>query len=180
MMTDRVIFACTIVIAAVYLYATTLIPSLEIGDPLGPKAFPRLLGIALLASAGLLFLEMWGARGTKPSAGAAPEGPAGIMLVIGGVAVWTAGYYLVFQPLGYILATTIYLLGLVAWFNRGKWLANVLSAVLFALLSYVMFVKLDVNLPRGAETFGWAADGVHAILDAITNAFKSTPPGGAK
>ena len=43
-MTDRVIFACTIIITVVYLYATTLIPSLEIGDPLGPKAFPRLLG----------------------------------------------------------------------------------------------------------------------------------------
>ena len=31
-MTDRVIFVCTILVAAVYFYATTLIPSLEIGD----------------------------------------------------------------------------------------------------------------------------------------------------
>src|SRR5689334_13661470 len=59
MMTDRVIFACTIVIGVVYLYATTLIPSLEIGDPLGPKAFPRLLGVFLFIAAGLLLLEMW-------------------------------------------------------------------------------------------------------------------------
>ena len=42
MVTDRVILVCTVIIALVYLYATTLIPSLEIGDPLGPKAFPDL------------------------------------------------------------------------------------------------------------------------------------------
>ena len=177
MMVDRVIFVCTIIIAAAYLYATTLIPSLEIGDPLGPKAFPRLLGIVLLMSAGLLFLEIWRERGTKPSA-EAPKWPTGILLVIGGVAVWTAGYYLVFQPLGYMLATSIYLLGLVAWFNRGKWLANVLTAFLFAVSSYIMFVKLDVNLPRGAPAFEWFANGVHVVVDAITNVFKATPPAG--
>ena len=203
MMADRVIFVCTIIIAAVYLYATTLIPSLEIGDPLGPKAFPRLLGIALLLSAGLLFLEIWRDRKTppppsspasdqpEPGAGYAtysmmppPPGDAerhwqpGIVLVIAGVSVWTAGYYLVFQPLGYMLATILYLLGLVAWFNRGKWLANVLTAFLFAVGSYIMFVKLDVNLPRGAPAFEWFANGVHVVVDAITNLFKATPPAG--
>jgi putative tricarboxylic transport membrane protein len=172
MMADRVIFVCTIIVAAVYLYATTLIPSLEIGDPLGPKAFPRLLGIALLLSAGLLFLEIWRERGSRPKAGASRDWPPGIVLVIAGVTVWTALYYVAFQPLGYIVATTLYLLGLVAWFNRGKWLANVLSVVLFAMLSYVMFVKLDVNLPRGMGPFAWVADGVHAVLDFITRTFK--------
>ena len=153
MMTDRVIFVCTIVIAAVYLYATTLIPSLEIGDPLGPKAFPRLLGAALLISAGLLFIEMWKDRGARPAGGESSQWVPGIVLVIAGVAVWTAGYYLVFQPLGYIIATTVYLLGLMAWFNRDKWVANVFSAVLFSVLSYLMFVKLDVNLPTGFLPF---------------------------
>src|SRR5262245_65477202 len=70
-MTDRVILVCTIIIAVVYLYATTLIPSLEIGDPLGPKAFPRLLGIALLIAAGMFGLEMW--RERKANAGQAAE-----------------------------------------------------------------------------------------------------------
>jgi putative tricarboxylic transport membrane protein len=64
-MTDRVILACTIVLAVVYLYATTLIPTLEIGDPLGPKAFPRLLGIGLLLAAGFLAVEIWKQRRTN-------------------------------------------------------------------------------------------------------------------
>jgi putative tricarboxylic transport membrane protein len=154
MMTDRVIFVCTIIIAAVYFYATTLIPSLEIGDPLGPKAFPRLLGVFLLIAAGLLFLEMWKDR-KQPAqqvgeAGANAWQHAG---VIAGVTVWTGLYYIVFDRLGYIVVTTVYLLALMAWFNRGKWTANILTSLLFSGLSYWMFVTLDVNLPKGILPF---------------------------
>ncbi len=174
MMTDRVIFACTIIIAAVYFYATTLIPSLEIGDPLGPKAFPRLLGVCLLIAAGLLFLEMWKERKLRtPQTDSDEAGMWRHGRVIVSVTVWTGVYYLAFDKLGYILATTVYLLALMAWFNRGKWVANVLTAVLFGVLSYLMFVKLDVNLPRGLEAFSWISDGVLVTVNAAINVFKS-------
>ena len=154
MVTDRVILACTILIAVVYLYATTLIPSLEIGDPLGPKAFPRLLGICLLIAAGLFALEMWRDHKAKvppPAEGElAPWRYAGMIAVI---TVWTGIYYAAFEPLGYVVSTLIYLLGLMAWFNRGKWVANVATAALFAGLSYWMFVALDVRLPTGILPF---------------------------
>mgnify|MGYP001256675170 FL=1 len=154
MMTDRVIFVCTIIIAAVYFYATTLIPSLEIGDPLGPKAFPRLLGVCLLIAPGLLFLELWKERKEQ----AHQAGDAGADLwrhagVIVAVTVWTGIYYALFDKLGYIVASAAYLIALMAWFNRGKWVANVLTSVLFAGLSYWMFVTLDVNLPKGILPF---------------------------
>jgi putative tricarboxylic transport membrane protein len=152
--TDRAIFACTILIAVVYLYATTLIPSLEIGDPLGPKAFPRLLGICLLIAAGLFALEMWRDHKAKvppPAEGEmAPWRHAGL---IAAIAVLTGIYYALFEPLGYVVATAVYLLALMAWFNRGKWVANVLTALLFAGLSYWMFVALDVRLPTGILPF---------------------------
>jgi putative tricarboxylic transport membrane protein len=154
MMTDRVILISTIIIAVVYFYATTLIPSLEIGDPLGPKAFPRLLGFALLLAASMLALELWKQRKTAASQ-SRDESPFEwrVVRVIACVAVWTGLYYVAFQPLGYIAATAVYLLGLMAWFNRGKWVANVITSVLFAGLSYFMFVKLDVNLPKGILPF---------------------------
>lgn len=172
MMTDRVIFVCTIIIAAVYLYATTLIPSLEIGDPLGPKAFPRLLGITLLIAAGLLFLEIWKERKQpKPAPGEelAIWRYAG---VIAAVTVWTGIYYAVFDKLGFILSTTFYLLALMAWFNRGKWLANILTAVLFSVLAYIMFTKLDVNLPRGVESLSGLSEGIIKAVDAVIRLFK--------
>jgi len=154
MVTDRVIFACTVLIAVVYLYATTLIPSLEIGDPLGPKAFPRLLGICLLIAAGLLALEIWRDHKAKvppPAEGEmAPWRHIGVIL---GVTAWTGLYYLGFERLGYVVATAIYLVALMAWFHRGKWVANVVTSLLFAGLSYYMFVKLDVRLPTGILPF---------------------------
>jgi len=174
MMTDRVIFACTIIITVVYLYATTLIPSLEIGDPLGPKAFPRLLGICMLIAAGLLFVEMWKDRKAKvppPAQGElAPWRHTGVIVA---VTAWTGVYYAVFELLGYIVATALYLLALMAWFNRGKWIANVLTAVLFSILSYIMFVKLDVNLSRGVEGISGISDAVIVATNSIINLFKS-------
>ena len=154
MMTDRVIFVCTIVVAAVYLYATTLIPTLEIGDPLGPKAFPRLIGIAMLLGAAMLAVEMWKERrqSTAQEAGEAPFDPK-VLKVLAVVAAWTGVYYASFQALGYIVATTLFLLPIMAWFNRGKWLANVLSAIGFAAMTYWLFVALDVRLPRGILPF---------------------------
>jgi len=152
--TDRVIFVCTILAAAVYLYATTLIPTLEIGDPLGPKAFPRLLGIFLLIGAGLLFAEIWKER--KAATPASPaSGPSDMrhIWVLAGVVAWTGLYYVSFEKVGYVAATTIYLLALMAWFNRGKWIANVATSVLFSALSYIMFLKLDVRLPQGILPF---------------------------
>ena len=177
MMTDRVIFVCTIIIAAVYFYATTLIPSLEIGDPLGPKAFPRLLGVFLLIAAGLLFIEMWKDRKAQaPQAAAASPDDLHSVWVTAGVALWTAAYYMAFEKLGYISATSAYLLALMAWFHRGKWIANVLTAVLFSVMSYIMFVKLDVNLPHGVGPFESITGAVHVILDAVGNAFKAILP----
>jgi len=153
-MADRVIFVCTIVIAAVYFYATTLIPSLEIGDPLGPKAFPRLLGVCLLIGAGLLFLEIWKESKTEaPRIAPAARQDLRHLWVLAMVSAWTVIYYLVFESAGYVLATTVYLLALMAWFNRGRWIANVASAVLFSVGSYAMFVKLDVRLPPGVLPF---------------------------
>jgi putative tricarboxylic transport membrane protein len=153
--TDRVIFVCTILTAAIYLYATTLIPTLEIGDPLGPKAFPRLLGIFLLIGAGLLFVEIWKERKAAAPVVSETREPADLrhLRVLAAVVAWTALYYILFERAGYVVATAVYLLALMVWFNRGKWIANVLTSVLFAALSYYMFLKLDVRLPQGILPF---------------------------
>ena len=154
MIADRVIFVCIIILTAVYFYATAQIPSLEIGDPLGPKAFPRLLGVGLLLTAGLLFMEMWRARknGTQESA-PHKAGDRGHFKVIGAVVVLTAIYFAFFELLGYVIASSVYLAVLTAYFNRGKWLANILTSVLFSVLTYLMFQALGVMLPKGVLPF---------------------------
>jgi putative tricarboxylic transport membrane protein len=155
MMVDRVIFVCILILAAVYFYATAQIPSLDIGDPLGPRAFPRLLGIGLLATAGMLFMEMWKAKkaGEPKDEGREPH-DYHHYVIVGAAVVWTGLYFAVFEWLGYILSTAVYLIVLTAYFNRGKWTANVLTSVLFCIGGYLMFSKLlEVNLPRGILPF---------------------------
>ena len=153
-MTDRVIFVCIIVLAAVYFYATSKIPSLEIGDPLGPKAFPNLLGIVLVITAVMLLLEMWRDRGNANKESEITAVDRDTVVMITGVVIWTAIYLAFFELLGYVVATTIYLIGLMAYFHRGKWTANVVTSVLFCVGSYVLFTKiLGVNLAKGILPF---------------------------
>jgi len=153
-MTDRIIFVCTLLLAGVYFWATAQIPSLELGDPLGPKAFPRLLGIGLLISAAMLLLEILRDRKTAKSAGTEAMKWERQHWVVVAVAAWTALYIALFEPLGYMLATLIFLAGLTAYFNRGRHLMNVLTCVLFVIISYVAFTKLlGVNLARGIIPF---------------------------
>lgn len=156
MLADRVIFVCIIVFAGLYLFATSQIPSLEIGDPLGPKAFPRLLGAGLLITAVMLLMEILRAR----RSGAAAEESAerseerGHYLVIAGVVVWTGLYYAVFEHLGYMLATAIFLFALMAYFHRNRWVTNSITAVIFSVASYALFVKaLGVTLAPGILSF---------------------------
>lgn len=146
------ILVLTVILSIVYLYGTTQIPSLEIGDPLGPRAFPNLVGIGMLLAAGLLGYEIW-----RDKVKNVPQEPLDlqprVLLVLVAVAAWTGLYYFMFVPAGYMLATAIYLLPLMAYFHPRKWVANVASSVLFAAGTYWLFVTLDVNLPKGPLPF---------------------------
>ena len=167
MFIDRIIVVCTVVLALLYFYGASLIPSLQIGDPLGPKAFPYLIGIGLLVSAAWLLLEtrQAGKSGVAEppdladqadqadQADRAPEDNRHL-LVIAGVVAWIAFYFALFEPVGFLLATPVSLLGLMVYFNRNKWVANVLTSVLFPVGIYFLFSKvLGVNLAKGLLPF---------------------------
>ena len=156
MKSDRIVVVCAVLLAAVYLVATEQIPALQIGDPMGAKAIPRLLGIVLLVSAGLLWLETRIAA--RPDAGSAPRDSAWSdrrsLRVVAAVVVWTGVYFLAFERLGYALATSAYLFVLMVYFNRGRWFANGLTSVLFSFASYLAFTRLfGAQLAAGVLPF---------------------------
>jgi putative tricarboxylic transport membrane protein len=156
-MTDRIIFLCILVLAGVYFWATRQIPTLEIGDPLGPKAFPHLLTVGLLLSAAMLLMEMIKAKKQpEESKPAAPADAAekSTYKVVAGVVVATGVYFALFEPLGYAISTSLFLLVMTYYFNKGKTLMNVLTSVLYSFISYYVFTAwLGVNLPRGLLPF---------------------------
>jgi putative tricarboxylic transport membrane protein len=154
-MADKVILVCILVLAGVYFWATSQIPTLEIGDPLGPKAFPRLLGGGLLVCAAMLLAEILKARKSEPAA-AAPEDAedTSTYKIVAGVVVVTGIYFALFEPLGYAVSTSLFLLVMTSYFNKGKLWTNVLTSVLYSFISYYLFSsQLGVNLPRGISPF---------------------------
>lgn len=154
-MADRIIFVCILVLAGIYFWATQQIPSLEIGDPLGPKAFPRLLGIGLLITAAMLLAEILRDRKAVKKPGPPEETAKTETGVIVGTVIATAIFFVSFETAGYMLAVTIYLLVMMNVFNKkGRWLTNTLTAVIYGVGSYYIFTKaLGVNLPKGILPF---------------------------
>ena len=153
-MTDRIVFVSMLVLAGIYFWATSQIPTLEIGDPLGPKAFPRLLGVGLLIAAAMLLAEMLKARKSEPTAESKEPHDTSTYKIVAGVVVATAIYFALFEPLGYALSTSLFLLAMTHYFNKGKLWTNVLTSILYGFISYYTFTKLlGVNLPSGILSF---------------------------
>jgi putative tricarboxylic transport membrane protein len=149
---DLWLAATIIVVAAIYLRVDFALPSARIGDPLGPKAFPALVGGGLILSGLLLVLETWSKRRRLQETRVEPRSrdQRHVALVLVGMIVWTGIYYYVFETLGYPIATPIFLLGLLSYFNRGRYVTNVLVAVCFTAAVYLLFsILLGVPLPTG-------------------------------
>lgn len=153
-MANHITFCFAVILAAIYLYATGKFPALHLSDPLGPQAFPRLLGIGLLLTAVAVLVETLRANKPKGPTGEKAAGEGQYHAIVVGVVIWTALYFAVFEWLGYAISTSIYLLALMAYFRRGKWMSNGVTSVLYSFGSYVIFTKLLlVSLPAGLLPF---------------------------
>jgi putative tricarboxylic transport membrane protein len=154
---DFMLAVTVVIVAAIYLHTDAGLPTARIGDPLGPKAFPALVGGGLTLSAILLLLETWNKRRALADTRVdphSPEAPKGddkhLYLVMLAMVVWTAVYYFVFETVGYLLATPVFLFGLLSYFNPRKHLTNVLVAGGFTAVVYLLFsILLGVPLPAG-------------------------------
>ena len=73
---------------------------------------------------------------------------------VAGVAIVTAVFFLLLPPLGYLIGFTSYLFVLTLWLHRRNPAACLLVSVIFAIASYLLFVKaLGVALPKGILYF---------------------------
>ena len=150
-MANRLLAAAIFVLSGVYMYAASQLPTLEIGDPLGPKVFPYIIGVLGMLAAGWLLIETAAQSKQdlgKPKAVSAYERPHPVAVIA--VLAWMLAFYLVLEPLGFILGCFLFLLGLMAYFNRGRWVTNLLVSALFPLGVYFGFTKvLGISLPAG-------------------------------
>lgn len=153
-MADRWLAGFVFVLSAVYLIAAFRLPSLEIGDPLGPKAFPYLIGVLGCITAIWLLIGSLQRRPVETaSAGSQPRAQHHPMAVIA-VMAWMFVFYFLIERLGFLLSCAIFLAGLTGYFNRGRWLMNAVVCLGFPLGVYFAFTQiLGISLPRGVLPF---------------------------
>jgi putative tricarboxylic transport membrane protein len=160
---------CVIVLAAVYLYMDMRLPEVRLSDPLGPKAFPALVGVGLIASALVLLLEGRSktrlhahesvpAKSPLEPVAEAPHADAAHVksqpLILIAMTAWTVLYYLAFERAGYLLATSVFLFGTLLYFNRNRLKTNLAIALGVTVIFDLLFSQLlGVPLPTGFLPF---------------------------
>ena len=153
-METRSLAIAMMVIAAVYVFAAARLGAPSVGDPVGPAAFPTLVGIALFASAAAVFYEDW-TKAIRVAPARNPQSGRSLM-VLAGITLWTALYYWAFSRIGYLIATPVYLFVLLMFFDSKKLIANATIALTFTLVAYMLFSHvLGANLPRGIYPQSW-------------------------
>lgn len=133
---DLMVAGCAIFLSTAYLIATFDIRSVDIVDPLGPRAYPALLGfvmlgcgVALAAKVVMRYLANMQVAddATDAFAGSQP-------LAVFAVGLWLLAYFIVFERLGFMLSSIVFIFGLTAFFNKGHWLINTAVAIVFPVL----------------------------------------------
>ncbi len=132
--------------AVAYLVGARQIASPAMADPLGPSAFPLLLGGTLLLLAVLLLLFPPAPSGEPPPGGVglARLGRPGLVM---GLLVANA---LTMEWLGYALSTLAFLLGALTVLGERFWPRGVLFSLAFTASLYLVFARaLHLTLPVG-------------------------------
>ncbi len=143
-MSDRILGAVCVVVAACMAWAAQdYVPAFSY-EPVGPRAFPRLLA-ALMAIGGAWLV-------LKPSLVGNPLRGTPVKL-IGLSAATVFVYALLFQVLGFPLATAVMAVPVGIAFG-GNWKQSLVGGIGLGLGFYLLFDKLlDVVLPTGILSF---------------------------
>ena len=138
----------TFVLGSAYIIAAKSLPTVQTGDPVGPKTFPYLIGIATVLCG--VAIGTRAILGHSHGDWSDDEGDAPTrMLAVGGVFVWTLLYFLAMEPLGFLLSCTVFMLGLCFFFNRGHPIANVIVSFAIPIFTFLLFAQLGISLPSG-------------------------------
>jgi putative tricarboxylic transport membrane protein len=129
------------------------------GGQIGPGFFPRIVGVAMLL--GLSIAIVRAVRGGQTSAeapvdeegqpeevgeGAGGTDPRAVLATVACMAL----LYFLFEPLGALLASVLFLAGMLVFVNRGHHVGNAILSVAVPLGLYLLFeVLLGTGLPEG-------------------------------
>jgi putative tricarboxylic transport membrane protein len=135
-----------LVVAAVMLWQTMVMPVSPMYSKVGPTIFPYITAVGLALFAGLLLMQAW-RGGWQPD----DEKEVSIdWMAVGFVAAGLVANVLLIKPLGFSLASTVLFVLVAHGFGSRKPLHNAAIGLALSLAAYFGFAKaLGVNIGAG-------------------------------
>ncbi len=140
----------SIVLGGIYLVTTMLLPEMRMGDRLGPKLFPAIVGIIAVVSGAILMLQdrQPGKASKKADFGFVKHKEVWIKILL--TTIVGIAYGLVMDVLGFLLPTALFMLFISTLINKGRLVQNIIIGIAFSVIAYGIFgVALQLSLPRG-------------------------------
>ncbi len=142
---DRVVAFVLPVAAAVFLWQAALVTEPPRDVIVGPRLFPLIIGAVLLVLAFAHLLREY-RRESRPAAAE----PIGDWAAVGVLAGALAALILLFELLGFVVASFLFVAAVSTFLDRARWRRNVAVAVVFAPLMWALFTRLlGIDLPGG-------------------------------
>ncbi len=139
---DRIVALIILILGIGYLLAAISLPSAPIGDPLGPKAFPIVLGgLMILLGATILI---------GPEKGLESHPLKRTFSSVFALAGLLGGYGYTLPLIGYPLGTFLFLFITARMMGERSWILCILLSVGLSLGIYLLFTQaLGIPLPLG-------------------------------
>jgi len=142
---DYIVGIFGIIFGGIYSAQSLVLPKASIGNPWAPIYFPVSLGILMVGFGAMLLL-----KGLKQKKGRSILiFPREALILIAGTLVICSVYIFLFERIGFIPSTMIFMASVLTFINEfKKWKINLAVAVSFTLLIWYVFEKLFyINLP---------------------------------
>ncbi|MCB1454011.1 MAG: tripartite tricarboxylate transporter TctB family protein [Rhizobiaceae bacterium] len=143
-MSDRILGACALLLGIFYIWQATLIEESFLSDPVGPKAFPIIIGAVVVLSSAYF---IW-----RPDT--EPEWPGiGRLAEIGFAVAVMVGYTIALPEAGFVISTAV-AAAFLAWRLGAHAIAAVIAGIVTSVGIYVVFhLVLGLSLARGPWGF---------------------------
>lgn len=139
-----------VAIGGIYLITAMLLPQMRMGDRLGPKLFPTIVGIVAIVSGIILMIQdkRPGKASKKADFGFIKNKDLWLKILL--TTLVGIVYGLVMDSMGFILPTALFMLFISMLINKGRLVQNIIVGLSFAIICYGIFgVALKLSLPRG-------------------------------
>lgn len=150
MTTNIITGIISIVLGLFYTITAMLLPRMAMGDKLGPKIFPYVVGtVAIITGIALVLQDRNPAKKSKKAEfGFAKHKSVWIRIAL--ISIVGIIFGLVIDSVGYMISTAVFMFVVAILINKNRYVQNLIIALLFAIITYGVFaVALKLSLPRG-------------------------------